>query len=186
MTGERCGTCRFWLRDNRDKEDEQPIEQFGAFGHCRRSPPKLISPLVKVAMGKPRLGDQHDMDEIFGVTDTYDATAFPGTYHTEWCGEFRPAAPSAEVVIAWEAALRQYDEASAAVVREGEGDEDVSSATVDVATAALHALIEAPAPDHPALARKLHIVDAEGYHEHPLTWRALLADAARLGGEDRQ
>lgn len=96
LNKEGCGSCRFWLPDPKCT-DQRGTGGWG-FGYCRRRPPRLISPLAKVARGTLRCGHQQDMDELFGACATFDATAFPGTYYTEWCGEFEAAPEGADVV----------------------------------------------------------------------------------------
>lgn len=82
----QCATCRFWLPDPDGPQDHND-PAFG-FGSCRLEPPKIVTPLAKLAMGKLRFGQQFDPQDVFSVTDAYDASSFPGTYMHQWCGRF--------------------------------------------------------------------------------------------------
>jgi len=85
---EHCATCRFWLPEKlRSDEDSRMTEL--TFGVCRRNPPRLIEHLVRMNCQSPSVGSQTDMEELFTVSQHFDATAFPGTFHSEWCGEFQ-------------------------------------------------------------------------------------------------
>jgi hypothetical protein len=86
---EHCATCRFWMPRQTISDDEKSSTDELGFGFCRRQPPKLIEHLVAMVVAKPVLGKQSDIDDLFDATDHFDATAFPGTYHSEWCGEFQ-------------------------------------------------------------------------------------------------
>lgn len=91
-TGERCDNCRFWLRDPKSKDTPMEKEEGSSdFGLCRRKPPVYIDALVKMHIQPPRYGDQVEPEEALKISSAYDATAFPGTYGTEWCGEYQPS-----------------------------------------------------------------------------------------------
>ena len=67
-----CGSCAFWSPNYSDELDT---------GRCRRYPPTII-PLTPQQLLK-----NEDLD----VFDALDASVFPETCNTEWCGEFRKA-----------------------------------------------------------------------------------------------
>lgn len=84
---EACATCRFWLPCDRSMRAKDKTEEL-SFGFCRRRPPTIIDALVPMSTGYPVIGKHQDMEDLFDYSAAYDSTAFPGTYASEWCGEF--------------------------------------------------------------------------------------------------
>jgi hypothetical protein len=84
---ESCATCRFWMPNQYLGDDPARTDELG-FGFCRRRPPRLVEALVSMAATSPPVGRHADMDELFPAVRHFDATAYPGTFHNEWCGEF--------------------------------------------------------------------------------------------------
>jgi hypothetical protein len=94
---ECCGTCRFWKPNDRfDAPGEEAGMRFDVdkdeIGHgcCRRQPPVFIPQLVELVIDRPRIGGTggYDREDVFSETGANNATMFPGTYKSEWCGEF--------------------------------------------------------------------------------------------------
>lgn len=84
---ESCATCRFWLPAA--VEPETPETDELTFGFCRRRPPQIVETLARMVVGKPVIGGGgEDMEALFSITEAYNATSFPSTFTTEWCGEF--------------------------------------------------------------------------------------------------
>jgi hypothetical protein len=90
-----CGACRFWKPEHRsDVPGQEAPPRFNwtaeDYGHgiCRRRPPVFIPQLLDQIIAPVGFKRQIDPDELFTVVDARDATMFPGTYKTEWCGDF--------------------------------------------------------------------------------------------------
>lgn len=93
---EACATCRFWqpgfdhfFAAIEAAKSGKPQGELH-FGFCRRKPPKIIEHLVQL-VAEPATVESgpKEMEEIFNSGGHFDATAFPGTFYTEWCGEFQ-------------------------------------------------------------------------------------------------
>ena len=85
MSTAQCNGCRFW------KLDESTIDPNDAnwgFGFCRHKPPVLVDCLVAAEIAPPRYGNQSDLEQLTPVSAS-SASSWPGTFATEWCGEYR-------------------------------------------------------------------------------------------------
>lgn len=91
---EACATCRFWLpdQDHGDGSDGEgpvkPTDDNIGFGYCRRRPPVIVNVLADLNVTRPRYGQQIDADDGFTAVATFDSTSYPGTFHSQWCGDF--------------------------------------------------------------------------------------------------
>jgi hypothetical protein len=94
VASECCGTCRFWqpdldVTDGYGNPDPlTPDDVSVSFGGCRRRAPSIVDALVRVLITPPRYDEQLDAEMALNGTKTRDCSRFPGTYVTEWCGEF--------------------------------------------------------------------------------------------------
>lgn len=85
---EQCGNCRFWISELDPATDDGDYEPYG---RCRRNPPQIVSGLVATLL--PPLLYGHAADNFISPLDMTDATAFPVTFESAWCGQFeRPLA----------------------------------------------------------------------------------------------
>jgi hypothetical protein len=84
MTAPQCSCCRFWKLDETTIDKADP--NWG-FGYCRRRPPLVIDSLIAAQIDPPRYGDQTDLDRP-NPLGAYNASIWPSTFATEWCGEF--------------------------------------------------------------------------------------------------
>lgn len=84
MKGPQCNCCRFWKMDEATADPSDP--DWG-FGYCRRRPPVLVDSLVSARIVPPRYGQQSDLDRPDPVA-AWNASVWPATFATDWCGEF--------------------------------------------------------------------------------------------------
>jgi hypothetical protein len=83
---EACHTCRFWLADRAPNSNEAEDE---TFGWCRRHPPKIIDHMARIAIRTPGFGGNVvDPEDVASSSTVSNASMFPATYATEWCGRF--------------------------------------------------------------------------------------------------
>jgi hypothetical protein len=84
MISPQCNRCRFWKLDNSTAD---PGDTDWGFGSCRRKPPILVDCLIAAEIVPPRYGNQSDLDVSIETVAT--GSRFPGTFATDWCGEFQ-------------------------------------------------------------------------------------------------
>ncbi len=78
MNAERCGTCRFYNRDNettRDLQSDWPLHEEDHEATCRRFPPVR--------------GDADYFGTLPGAGVLRDAYSGPTVQTVSWCGEWR-------------------------------------------------------------------------------------------------
>ena len=82
MSTQQCNHCRFWREDmgRRDPNDEN----FG-FGNCHLKPPVIVDSLIAVQIQRPIYGQVTDLAP--DATEVVNASLFPATFATDWCGE---------------------------------------------------------------------------------------------------
>ena len=80
MNAERCGTCRFYDRDNettRDLQSDAPLHEDDYEASCRRFPPVR--------------GDAGYFGKLSDISLLRDAYSGPTVQTVAWCGEWRRA-----------------------------------------------------------------------------------------------
>lgn len=86
---DNCSECRFWRQDpDAQIEGERRDE---SFGWCRRNPPLVLDHMARMTI--PHLGnskDNYDPENVATAVNVHNATIFPATYGTGWCGEYQP------------------------------------------------------------------------------------------------
>lgn len=87
LPAERCNKCRFWHEDLADRD---PNDADCGYGSCRREPPRLIEPIVKLLMPELRYGQHTDLD--MSPLELLSASRFPATGATDWCGQYEAEA----------------------------------------------------------------------------------------------
>lgn len=86
---ERCRICRFWLLDLKPNEQDPGEDIDAGFGWCRRRPPAIIDHMARMAIHQPGFGGHvYDREDVASAMHIDDATLFPATFGTNWCGEF--------------------------------------------------------------------------------------------------
>jgi len=89
VKAELCGTCRFWLPDQRTLAPGEMLRPDDLdFGLCRRRPPVVIEAMVVRHMTPASYREQIDPEDAFDTSDLFHSSHQPGTFVTEWCGEF--------------------------------------------------------------------------------------------------
>lgn len=89
MSAERCRICRFWQLDLAIGAVDPGEETDAGFGWCRREPPKIINHMARMAIHQPGFGGHViDADQVANVHAGSNATLFPATFGTNWCGRF--------------------------------------------------------------------------------------------------
>ncbi len=90
-----CKSCRFWLADPKGPTDNTPdedgpvIEDFLAFGGCRRFPPVVSDHMASIAIGPVGFGGHHhDPDDLATCIAVHNSCLWPVTWHATWCGEY--------------------------------------------------------------------------------------------------
>lgn len=81
---EQCNACRFW---SEEMEHRDPSDVNWGFGWCRRNPPRIIETIVPSFFPQPSYGQQVDPD--FDAVAAVNASKWPSTFATDWCGEYR-------------------------------------------------------------------------------------------------
>lgn len=89
---ERCRICRFWRLDLKANEKDPGEDSDAGFGWCRRRPPKIIDHMARMAIRQPGFGGHvYDREDVASAAHVDDATMFPATFGTNWCGDFEEA-----------------------------------------------------------------------------------------------
>lgn len=93
---ERCRICRFWQLDLAPNEKDKGEEWDAGFGWCRRDPPRINEHMARMVIDHPRFGGKnYDPEDVASASHVHDATLFPATFGTNWCGRFER--PHAEI-----------------------------------------------------------------------------------------
>ncbi len=83
---DQCNQCRFWKED---MEHRDPNDVDFGYGWCRRAPPRIVDTIAAAMLPPLRYG--HHVDSHLDPLDMLDASRFPSTSSTDWCGKFEPS-----------------------------------------------------------------------------------------------
>lgn len=86
----RCRTCRFWQLDLRSDQNDSGEDMDSGFGWCRLRPPMIIDHMARMAIRQPGFGGNFiDREDVANAMEVENATMFPATFGTNWCGQYQ-------------------------------------------------------------------------------------------------